>query len=595
MNRIFVYYLKLLFIIIIVLHYSKVYGNKQNSRGDSTSVIVSTVDSLFSLATNYISFDNEIALLYAKQGREFLGDSDYEKGFHDYYYIRARVAYYNDDYANAKKWLDSVSLFLDQNINSLGLAQFYSLNSSILACEGDFQKATEFTMKSIRVREELDDKVGLALNMSFLGNLYLAQGDVENAEKHYTNALNLNIKPINPVAYGKILANMGKLKNRQDSVQEAKKYFNKAHDLLVQNGDLRGVASSSTQIARIAKQEQKFDEAVTYLKEAEQIYLKLNEKYGRTSVLIELSSCLRESGKFELAEENGNLALSIAQQINSEPLMASAFLAISKANKELGNYKKALENFESYFEINSKLISRENNKKLSDLEHQADILEKEKNIALLSQKNRIKSLQLFLLVLAAGLILFASIFIVYFQRSRNKQLEQKHQLLQERNKVVEVENKLNEQQKEMLENDLELKNKELASKALALLQLNETLQDIGEKISEVKTNSDEFAPQLKNQIIREIHQATHNNIWEEFDVAFKQVHNTFYEKLLDKCPNLSSTEIKIAALLRLNLSTKEIASISFKSESAVKIARHRIRTKLGLNSNENLISYLIKL
>jgi len=552
-----------------------------------------TVDSILAQATKYISFDNEIALLYARQGKELLNKLNYKQGYQQYYYIRARIAYYDDDYINSKKWLDTVYTFLDPQKNTTELAQYYSLNSSVLALEGEFQKAIEYSLHSIRVREHLDDLNELALNTSFLGNLYLAQGDQVNAEKYYRKALAYNTKSINPVGYGFLLNNMGKLKNRQDSTEIAKEYFFDAYDLFVANGGLRGIATASKHIAQIAKQEKRFPQAVDMLQEAEEIYMKLDEKYGLASILIELSSCYHEWGDYNLAVDYGEQAFELANQIESEPLVANSHLAISKGYQGKGEFKKALEEYRAYAEINTKLLSWENNKKINDLEHQAEMLEKEKNIEILNQKSSIQSLRFLILVLVAGVLLIASVLIFYSQRLRNRNLKQKHEILQERNRVVEVENKLNEQQNQMLENDLELKNKELASKALALLQLNETLHDIGEKIND--SNKQKFDPKLKNSIIHEIHQATHNNIWEEFDVAFKQVHNSFYESLLEKCPNLSSTEIKIAALLRLNLSTKEIASITYKSDSAIKIARHRIRTKLGLESNDNLISYLLKL
>jgi len=84
-------------------------------------------------------------------------------------------------------------------------------------------------------------------------------------------------------------------------------------------------------------------------------------------------------------------------------------------------------------------------------------------------------------------------------------------------------------------------------------------------------------------------------VWDEFHDAFNKVHEEFYNNLLNQCPDLSSTEIKIAALLKLNLSTKEIAAISYKSESAVKTARHRLRNKLNLKSGEDLITFLMKI
>jgi DNA-binding CsgD family transcriptional regulator len=58
---------------------------------------------------------------------------------------------------------------------------------------------------------------------------------------------------------------------------------------------------------------------------------------------------------------------------------------------------------------------------------------------------------------------------------------------------------------------------------------------------------------------------------------------------------LSATEIKIAALLKLNLTTKEIAAITFKSDGGIKITRYRLRKKLALTSDENLVPFLMKI
>ena len=146
----------------------------------------------------------------------------------------------------------------------------------------------------------------------------------------------------------------------------------------------------------------------------------------------------------------------------------------------------------------------------------------------------------------------------------------------------------------MLESDIELKNKELASRALALIQLNETLKNISIKMNEFPPDANDGKKHVKS-ILQDIQLATHNNIWEEFDLAFSRVHNRFYEKLFEICPNLSATEIKIATLLKLNLSTKEIAAITFKTESSIKTVRHRIRQKLQIGENDNLIAFLLRL
>jgi DNA-binding CsgD family transcriptional regulator len=64
---------------------------------------------------------------------------------------------------------------------------------------------------------------------------------------------------------------------------------------------------------------------------------------------------------------------------------------------------------------------------------------------------------------------------------------------------------------------------------------------------------------------------------------------------LERCPDLSPTEIKTAALLKLNLTTKEIAAITFKSEGGIKTTRYRLRKKLELSSDDKLIPFLMQI
>jgi len=51
----------------------------------------------------------------------------------------------------------------------------------------------------------------------------------------------------------------------------------------------------------------------------------------------------------------------------------------------------------------------------------------------------------------------------------------------------------------------------------------------------------------------------------------------------------------VAALLKLNLNTKEIGAITYKSEAGIKSARYRLRQKLGLAKDENLVPFLIQI
>jgi DNA-binding CsgD family transcriptional regulator len=76
-------------------------------------------------------------------------------------------------------------------------------------------------------------------------------------------------------------------------------------------------------------------------------------------------------------------------------------------------------------------------------------------------------------------------------------------------------------------------------------------------------------------------------------MRFEQVHESFYKNLLAKHPDLTTREKRLAALLKLNLTSKEIAQITGQTSKSVENARTRLRKKLEItNSQTDLSAYL---
>ena len=83
--------------------------------------------------------------------------------------------------------------------------------------------------------------------------------------------------------------------------------------------------------------------------------------------------------------------------------------------------------------------------------------------------------------------------------------------------------------------------------------------------------------------------------WEQFELHFDQVHENFLKRLREKYPSLTPKDQKLCAYLRMNLSTKEIAPLMKISIRGVEISRYRLRKKLDLDPDTNLIDFMIKL
>jgi tetratricopeptide (TPR) repeat protein len=152
-------------------------------------------------------------------------------------------------------------------------------------------------------------------------------------------------------------------------------------------------------------------------------------------------------------------------------------------------------------------------------------------------------------------------------------------------------------ERKRMNDDLEVKNKELTLNVMSLMKKDEILAGITRKILllEKESNLEETRSALKN-IAKELQKISEKEIWDEFELRFKQVHSGFYERLLKKYPDLTSNELKLCALLLLNLSTKEICELTGQRPASLEVARSRLRKKLSITSSQtNLITFLTQI
>lgn len=170
-----------------------------------------------------------------------------------------------------------------------------------------------------------------------------------------------------------------------------------------------------------------------------------------------------------------------------------------------------------------------------------------------------------------------------------KQLLYRHQLERERNEkeIIRLKN-------EKLESEIRVKNSELASTTLNLIQKGETLVKVKEefvrmkKVAEIDKESEDY-----KKIIRMLGEDKMKKDWEQFALHFDKVHSDFLVTLKGHYPNLTPSELKLCAYLRLNLASKEIAQIMNISIKSVELARYRLRKKLQLQPDVNLFNFLL--
>lgn len=152
--------------------------------------------------------------------------------------------------------------------------------------------------------------------------------------------------------------------------------------------------------------------------------------------------------------------------------------------------------------------------------------------------------------------------------------------------------KLMKMEIEVIERELELNQKSVTAATLKLIQNSERDAQTIDRLIEIELNTNPEGKQKINSLICEYKRMSYNSNWGEFEILFQKVHSSFYEKLNSQFPTLTANERKICAFSKLNMSSKEIAQITFQSEDALKKARLRLRQKLEISRETNLVAYL---
>lgn len=138
------------------------------------------------------------------------------------------------------------------------------------------------------------------------------------------------------------------------------------------------------------------------------------------------------------------------------------------------------------------------------------------------------------------------------------------------------------------------KDKELAENSLHLIKGQEFNRTFADKIDHLKTTIlaksitaiDELN-ELKDELLKQVDE----DGWYRFNLSFSNVHANFNRSLTEKHPNLTPSEIKLCAFIRLGMANKEIASVLNQTADSIKTSRYRLRKKLGFDG-QNLEAYI---
>jgi DNA-binding CsgD family transcriptional regulator len=184
---------------------------------------------------------------------------------------------------------------------------------------------------------------------------------------------------------------------------------------------------------------------------------------------------------------------------------------------------------------------------------------------------------IFTAITIAGLSMFLTLLFIDSRRKRKMLLQLK--------KIAESEAILTKERIADYE-------RERVSKALYMATIDDTKIRLSETFNKIMPFLNEEGKKILRDALTEFDFKAEHDAWGEFELHFEKTHKSFYSDLLRLHPDLTPSERRMCAFIKLNLGTKEIAMIQTKSSRSIESVRYRLKKKMGLGENDSLSKYL---
>jgi len=213
----------------------------------------------------------------------------------------------------------------------------------------------------------------------------------------------------------------------------------------------------------------------------------------------------------------------------------------------------------------------------------------ENKLALAESEIQVKDKQFIITMLLAASLLLVAIMIAIIYIGKRKRLRQDMLLKEAEAKELSIRLEKEQAIQKVQADQLADKLRELTAHSLLLSKKNEALKEIY-NIAKSLPNTEEVIEKEIKKIVEENIQT--ENSWNDFILHFEKVHPRFFGAIKEVSSEITQTELKLAAYIRLGLSIKQIAQMTNVAPQSVKMSRHRLRKKLTLDSDQNLDAFI---
>ncbi|MBN2776180.1 MAG: hypothetical protein JXR36_00965 [Bacteroidales bacterium] len=369
-------------------------------------------------------------------------------------------------------------------------------------------------------------------------------------------------------AYTRIAALFNESRKTEYYADSAYKYSEMALYISEKNSFDFVTATAKNEIGWILKQRGEQDQALLLLNESMYLFKELKMYLHMSNVAINISSVYMTLNRFEEANRIIDSTMNYCDKTNDQYMLMRLYLHKSKLYKLVENYESAFYYQEEARRLQLVFLNNLLDKQIMEMAAKYDLELKEAKILEGQKESELRRQDNVMLIIIIIILIISLLAAISIYRLNRKNLLQEKNIAKMKAKILEI--------------DYAKKNQELSGAIANVVSYNKVLESVKTAISQ---KNQQEAISILNANIN-----TEQN-WHSFLLSFNQSFPDFFSQLKIKHPNLSENEIKLCALLKAGFKSKDIAGILSIAQTSVDKGRQRLRKKINVDADIDLIEY----
>lgn len=492
-------------------------------------------------------------------------------------HLKVKLHNRNGEFLTSINLLNNCLLLTDSIVYPTDYATILNSLGYTFFLKEDYSQSLKFYQRSKSIYTNNYDLNNLMMIHQQLSGIYSEMGFYKKALKESQENNLLSFQNANSEYYASSTENIASILFKLNRKKESEEYHLKAKKLFHKLKDYYGVAIADLNLSEIYNDLGEYETAEALLIESSSLTRSNDFKDLYGDISLTKSKIKFNLNQIDSAFIYANEAIKLSRIYNVKLQIKDVHYLISDLYEQKKNYKEALfyrKKGELLFDSLKSVDVKKNlqelilsyDSEIKDERIKANLTEIE-NIKL--KNNEIEQENYFVWTVLV-LFLFIISLVVMFSILKSKKKQADLSLMQ-------MKLKLEREQKE----NARLKIDKLKAN---IIELNECINVINQSRKDDMLN--------ENYSVNILDSLSSNDDWAKFFIEFNLLFDNYLSLLKAKHQKLTKNDMRLVALIKLNLNDKEMATLLNIEYPSLRKAKARLKVKLGIGKDINLAEYI---